>query len=149
MNNLQAPGIWQSFRTMAEVLGRPLSVLGEIFGQGVQDLHYGVTGQHKGFRVFDIHLGGGESRFIDFEELQSTLPALGLESVPVLYRGPHSQEEIERHRDGKDAISGTNVREGLVVTTIPERRDPMLGRVKLKAVSPDYLFRKGNQTEFN
>ena len=149
LDNLQAPAIWQGVRKMAQYMDRPLSVFGEIFGQGVQDLHYGHTGQEKGFRVFDIHIGGPDARFMDFQEMDTILANLGLAMVPVLYRGPHSQEALAEHRDGRDAISGTNVREGLVITTLPERQDPSLGRVKLKAVSPDYLFRKGNQTEFN
>ena len=149
LNNLQAPEIWQEVRKLAKYMDRPISVFGEIFGPGVQDLHYGHTSNNKGFRVFDIHIGSPDPHFMEFQDLEILMANLGLATVPVLYRGPHSQEALAQHRDGRDAISNSNVREGLVIATIPERRDPLLGRIKVKAVSPDYLFRKGNQTEFN
>ncbi len=136
LNNLQAPEIWREVRKLAKYMDQPLSVFGEIFGQGVQDLHYGHTGQEKGFRVFDIHIGGPDARFMEFPDLEIYLAKLGLAQVPLLYGGPHSQEALAQHRDSRDAISGTNVREGLVITTLPERQDPSLGRVKLKAEAP-------------
>ena len=104
----------------------------------------------KGFRVFDIYTGAHPTgRYLDFAELTAAVRQLGLETVPVLYQGPHSEAALLEHRDGRDSISGSHVREGVVITTLQETWDNGLGRVKLKAVSPEYMFRKGNQTEFN
>jgi len=138
-------------------LDRSVFILGEIFGPGVQDLTYGKTVQ---FRVFDIYLGNpGTGRFLDDAELDDACTKLGVARVPVLYRGPFSLEALEAHTRGKETVSGhaTHVREGVVVRPVMERvwggdrilgNLPLGGRIQLKSVSEDYLFRKGNVTEF-
>lgn len=138
-------------------LDRSVFILGEIFGPGVQDLAYGKTVQ---FRIFDIYLGTpGEGRFLNDSELDDACIQLGVSRVPVLYRGPFSLEVLEAHTTGKETVSGqsTHVREGVVVRPVMERvwdgdsilgSLPLGGRVQLKSVSEDYLFRKGNVTEF-
>jgi len=138
-------------------------VFGEIFGRGVQDLHYGQA--EAQFRVFDIALGRDEthpSEFISYHNMVKLLEnvdkafmakagePLGVQTVPKLYEGPFSVEVMEEYTDGKETISGdaSNVREGIVMRPMMERRDLELGRVNLKSVSGDYLTRKGNVTEF-
>jgi RNA ligase (TIGR02306 family) len=121
----------------------PIRIWGEVFGQGVQDLHYGQTG--VAVRIFDIKLG---NEFVSRENFQSLAKQLKLETVPVLYTGPYDLPALEAVRDGKDAISGTNVREGIVIRSLVEGRHPYHGRKIGKFVSPDYLLRKGNVTEF-
>ena len=50
-------------------------------------------------------------------------------------------------RDGKDTISGTHVREGIVIRSVVEGDNG--GQRKIgKFVSPDYILRK-NPTEYN
>ena len=122
------------------------SVLGETFGPGVQDLHYGSTVR---FRIFAACTGyRGDHRFFGADELRSLAADLGAEMVPVLYRGPFSWEALEEHTSGKTAMDARNIREGLVVTPVVERDDMRLGRVALKSVSEAYLLRKGG-TEFS
>ncbi|MFN3197738.1 MAG: RNA ligase (ATP) [Bradymonadia bacterium] len=141
-------------RVFAEALGLgPVFVLGELFGRGVQDLHYGAEGrteQVPGFRVFDIHVGRpGNGRFLEDAELDEACEVLGLPRVPVLYRGPFSAQAMDTHADGKETISGAgrHIREGIIMRTVPERRDDSLGRVQLKRVSAAYLLRNGG-TEY-
>ena len=141
-------------------------VLGEIFGCGVQDLHYGLANPE--FRVFDIFVGSGvdginTGAYVSYDTMNSLLDmanevyrvktgtSLGVKSVPELYRGPYSVEIMEQYTDGKETISGndSNVREGIVMKPTLERRDLELGRVILKSVSGDYLTRKGKVTEYN
>ena len=139
-------------------------VLGEIFGRGVQDLHYGQT--EPQYRVFDIAIGnynGGvtDVQFIEPHNMQTLLDnvdkfwvektgePLGVQTVPFLYDGPFSVEVMEEYTDGKDTISNSNVREGIVMRPVTERWDNELGRVILKSVSGDYLTRKGDATEYN
>lgn len=137
--------------------GRPVYVLGEVFGRGVQDLAYGAsTGQDDtlGFRVFDVFVGRAgspEGRYLDDTELSLFLEVLGLSRVPVLYRGPFSKEILETWTNGKETVSGKqmHIREGVVVRPAKERRHPEIGRTQLKSVSADYLLRKGDTTEFN
>lgn len=129
-------------------------VLGEVFGRGVQDLAYGASAgadETLGFRVFDIYRGvPGEGGYLGDEALDAAVAALGLERVPVVYRGPFSEAALEAHTSGPESVSGAgaHLREGVVVRPCVERRDPLYGRVQLKSVSADYLLRKGG-TEFN
>lgn len=143
-------------RAFADALaaGRPVFVLGEVFGAGVQDLSYGSrTDQDRslGFRVFDIYVGWfGQGEFLGDAALEAACAALDLPRVPVLYRGPFSREALHAHTDGRETVSGKalHVREGVVVRPQVERRHPELGRVQLKSVSEKYLLRKGG-TEYN
>lgn len=133
-------------RRMREVLGpaQPAFLLGEIFGKSIQDLHYGID--TRTFRVFDIKVG---DYFMGPSFLRSLCDKMGLETVPMLYEGPFDLDQIMKLRDGPATIGGGHVREGVVVRSTSERRDPKIGRVQLKFVSEAYLFRGGKTTEFN
>lgn len=130
-------------------------ILGEVFGQGVQDLHYGANAGSDdtlGFRVFDVYKGvPGRGRYLNDLELEGFCNALGLTRVPVLYRGPFTPQAVAVHTSGLETISGeeSHMREGIVIRPIAERRsDELGGRVILKSVSEDYKLRKGG-TEHN
>lgn len=134
--------------------GRPVFVLGEVFGAGVQDLSYGAKTDHDrtlGFRVFDIHVGWvGQGEYLSDAALEAACAALGLPRVPVLYRGPFGRAVMAEHTDGSESVSGQglHLREGVVVRPQLERYHPELGRVQLKSVSERYLLRAGG-TEYN
>lgn len=125
----------------------PNFILGETFGPGVQDLAYG---KEVGFRVFAAAYGyRGDQRYQNWPFVEGSLRAqFGFETVPVLYRGPFSVDEMMRHTDGQTTLGADHIREGIVVTPLVERYDPVIGRVSLKSVSADYLTRKGG-TEYN
>jgi RNA ligase (TIGR02306 family) len=141
-------------RALGERLGVRVDLFGEIFGRGVQDLHYGSD--KPTFRAFDIALGGvfvgnDPDSVVNKDML---FAELGVERVPVLYRGPWDEAMLTQHRDGKTTMGGTNIREGIVVTAVGDqgKRETVQGnrlRPTLKMVSPDYLTRKGETTEFN
>lgn len=125
----------------------PVTILGEIFGQGVQDLAYGQKAPT--FRMFDVYVGTpGQGHFLSWDELKAFSEMVGIPLVPVLYEGPYNEAELLAVRDGKDTISNSNVREGIVVKSATNRMHDEIGRVMLKMVSPDYLLRKGNVTEY-
>jgi len=135
-------GAWRSFY-----------ILGEVYGQGVQDLHYAANAGVGAppFRVFDIYLGEpNHGRFLNHDEMLLVCMHLGLDTVPMLYNGPFSKQVMLEHTDGRETVSGEeiNIREGLVVKPAFERKDPELGRVILKSVSEKYLLRK-KATEYN
>ena len=131
-------------RIRAAFPGEAVHVLGEVYGRGVQDLAYGLTG--RGFAVFDIKVG---CAFLGRDALDDAVRRLGLRRVPVLYRGPFSRDVLYQHTDGKTVIGdGAHIREGVVVTPVTERIADHFGRVILKSVSGDYLTRKGETTEF-
>ncbi len=137
-------------------VSEPLFVLGEIFGAGVQDLHYsespsGQARSSKHFRVFDVYRGvPGQGEYLGDEQLDAFCALHNFERVPVVWRGPFSKETLREHTTGRECVSGKalHMREGVVVRTVEERRDDEIGRVQLKSVSEDYLLRKGG-TEYN
>jgi RNA ligase (TIGR02306 family) len=123
-------------------------VLGEVFGQGVQDLAYGASAgsdESLGFRVFDVYVGApGTGRYLNDDEIDAFCATHELARVPVLYRGPFSREAMIAHTNGRETVSGTqaHIREGIVMRPTTERRHDALGRVQLKSVSEAYLLRK-------
>jgi RNA ligase (TIGR02306 family) len=133
------------FATEAE----PVFFLGETFGK-VQDLEYGIKG--LSFRAFAMVRGyRGNQRYEDNDAFEAILKTMGVARVPVVYRGPFSQEALMEHTRGKETVSGQalHIREGVVVTPVKERVDMGIGRVCLKSISEDYLLRKDkNATEF-
>lgn len=121
-------------------------------GLGVQDLKYGSTNTDAEARFFDIRFTpkDGEPTYVDSDPLSWFLSQMGLPRVPRLYTGPFDIETITEAASGRETLTGkeTHVREGAVVRPILERRHPSLGRVILKVISPDYLTRKGDATEY-
>ena len=143
---LRDTGVWRRVEEGAE---QPVHIMAEIFGRGVQDLHYGVA--PPTLRVFDVFIGTpATGSFLDHDAFRRITDAWGLERVPELATAPFSEELVAEHRDGPDTISGSHMREGIVIAPKREREDRRLprDRVKLKAVSPDYLLRRGKRTEY-
>lgn len=129
-------------------LGMKVDLFGEIFGRGVQDLHYGQS--TPVFRAFDIAING---TFLSTDEKEAMFARLGVERVPVLYRGPWDRDVLVALRDGKTTLGEQNVKEGIVVTAIGDqsKREFANHRLRpfLKMINPDYLTRKGeNVTEY-
>lgn len=132
------------------VPGLPFYVLGETYGRGVQDLHYGLQRPH--FRAFDIYVGKpGEGRYLWGAEFLTICRKANVETVPVLWHGALSANTIAELTDGKDNVTGSHIREGVVIRPLlDDRTIDGLGRVILKSVSEAYLLRKSDDaTEFN
>lgn len=106
--------------------------LGEVFGKGVQCFDYGKA--EPAFAVFEV-------RNQNMEVVHTTIPEDG--GVPVLYRGPYSDEVVERLRSGPTTFNAQHVREGCVVEPVVPRWCCEVGNMKLKAVNPDYLTKSG------
>lgn len=133
---------------------KPVYVLGEIVGQGVQDMNYGFS--KPTFRVFDIYHGYPEhGEYLSPADVASWCgwtnqreSEYGLESVPTIYDGPFGYDVVNELTQGKTETGGNHMREGVVIRPAEERWDPKLRRVMLKSVSEDYLLRKGG-TEYD
>ncbi len=132
---------------------RNVVLFGELYGSGVQDMAYGLAGGAKGFRAFDIAVDGV---YLGYDEKLEVLGRFGVETVPILYRGPFSWPVVEEHTYGPTTICPPDQagrfagREGCVVAPVVERYDPVLGgsgRVIFKSISADYLARKGGTDE--
>lgn len=121
----------------------------QIFGEtlGVQDLNYGLQNGELDFRIFDIAVNG---EYVDCNDLNEISNYLDIPQVPVLYQGSYDKQVIENVATGKEQFTGTeaHLREGGVLRPVTERRDDTIGRVILKVISPDYLTRKGDATEY-
>jgi RNA ligase (TIGR02306 family) len=145
---------------LADATNKPVFLFGEVFGltssdAGIQDLRY--TGERVDFRAFDMCVGNrGSEMFLTHEEFSLKCGEMNVPVVPVLYAGPYSKEVVLRHTDGSTTLpcigsSGvkmTHIREGVVVKSRYETRNPHYGRKIAKSVSDAYLFRKGEQSEF-
>jgi len=139
---------WQPFPLVKDLLDdlcgdkHDVIVFGEIFGQGVQDMDYGVDG--KAFRVFDISFDGN---YLDWVEVEDVCHRSNVPTVPLIYVGPFDQDIVEQLTYGASTFSGVKGafkgREGCVVTPLKEQYSPELGgRMILKSVSADYRNRK-------
>lgn len=141
------------FGEAADRQGVPIFIFGEVFGKtgsgaGVQDLTY--TDEVLDFRAFDIAVGNrGAERYLEWDHFSMACDKLKVKPVPMLYRGPYSKKVVLDHTDGNTTLSDKKqIREGVVVKSASEDRNPHFGRKIAKSVSNDYLLRK-NATEFN
>lgn len=153
---LEATGTFDKLRdlraSMEEDGGfdQPLFLLGEVYGPGIQtNFNYG---DKQVFRMFDVVAGfRGDQHYFSFDAKVFLANHIGVDMVPVLYRGPFSREVMYQHTDGMETVSGKqlHIREGVVVTPTEERYDMQIGRVILKSVSAAYLTRRDkNATEY-
>ena len=86
------------------------------------------------FFVFDI-LGPDGKWLEDDHEFRVQLMH---HSVPLLYKGNYYEHVVKELVDGQSKL-GKHIREGVVVTSIPERHVRGLGRAQLKIVSNTFL----------
>lgn len=153
-------GMLKHFGEVANVTGKPVFIMGEVFGcthtsgglKGVQDLTY--TGEVLDFRAFDISIGNrGQEAYLTWDQFEHACASIGVKTVPLLYRGPYDKRIVLEHTDGPTTLipgrgKAAHIREGVVVKSAIERRNPHFGRRIAKSVSDAYLFRKGETTEF-
>jgi tRNA-binding EMAP/Myf-like protein len=117
-------------------------IYGEIYGEGIQDLTYGIKGTD--FAVFDIKEDG---KYMDWSRVEDYCEMLELKTVPVLYQGDFSEAILDESTGGESMLSPGQIREGCVVKPVGEENNPQIGRKVLKSINPEYLLRK-NATEF-
>lgn len=128
-----------------------IALFAEVYGVGVQDLHYGANARkgEPGLAVFDLVLVNPATS-IWYSHPWFDLRDADLPYVPVLYEGPYDREIINGLVDGPEQVSGRelHIREGVVVKPVRQRYVPELGGPAiLKLVSEAYLTRKGG-TEY-
>jgi len=106
-------------------------IFGEVFGPGVQDLHYGQT--TPSFRCFDMSIAGN---YVPAGVVMALCKQYGIPHVPVLEIGPYSKDMLARHTDGRSQLCG-HMREGVVIKSMEETSPRQI----VKSVSVDYLSR--------
>ena len=121
----------------------PVWLVGEVFGNGIQDLKYGQEG--TSYRSFGVKIG---DKWIDYDDFLDIAYTFDIPTVPVLYRGKFSDDIVKKFTDGKTiAGKGCHIREGVVVCSTS--CDDEGTRKILKSVSEKYLLRKNSDaTEF-
>lgn len=140
---------YNEYPISGEVIG--YDIIGEIYGPGVQDLHYGL--KKPKYRAFSLrvhilndNLGelksfwAGDIKYKFFEDMT-------IDYVPVLYRGPFDLEKMKELRTGYSTDDPNQIREGIVITSSQDNN--ILEKDKMKFINPDYLTRKNkNATEY-
>jgi RNA ligase (TIGR02306 family) len=136
-------GVADLIRSVFNEGRRQVILFGEVYGR-VQSLRYGLPGEIA-FRAFDLLVDG---RYIDFDRFQSLCAQFGVQTVPVLYRGPFDLETVKKLAEGRSTLPGADhIREGVVARPVIERQDPKVGRVILKYIGDGYLFGDVPDTE--
>lgn len=119
---------------------------GEMYGQ-VKGFRYdcelvngAMNSKIRFFDVYDTKL----MRYKDYDTFVSIVTDVGLEVMPVLYRGVWtSKEEMYPYAEGLTTIGGKHIREGFVLRTVKERYEPKLNsRMQVKLVGEAYNLQK-------
>lgn len=146
-------GMLEVFGPSADYQGKPIFIIGEVFGKtpsgaDIQDLTY--TDEVLDFRAFDICVGNrGAEKYLDWAYFVKACDRLEVKPVPLLYRGPYSKQVVLEHTDGNTTLTDkAQIREGVVVKSATEERNPHFGRKIAKSVSEAYVLRNG-ATEYN
>lgn len=130
-----------------------VALFGEVFGAGVQDLHYGKSARNDetlGYVAFDLAANyGGQRTWIDADLFLLAANNLSIPTPPVLYSGPFNLEKLAEVASGLTVLGeGAHIREGIVIRPIREGYSDVLGGRKIaKLVSDDYVLRQGG-TEY-
>lgn len=123
--------LWKFVKTFnePELLGDGLIIYGEIYGHGIQkNYNYGL--EDILFAGFDVELNG---KYLPYHDEKNIFESLDLQRVEVLYMGPWSKEEQDKHVFN-NMIKGTKVpHEGVVVKSVTGDRQKV-GKV----INPDY-----------
>lgn len=94
------------------------------------------------FVVFDIW-DLKYKKFLDWDQVVEICNDLGVETAPILYRGPWQGIEWLKPMAEGQSVIGKCVREGVVVRSVPEGWHHKLGRKILKLKGHGYKLQKG------
>jgi RNA ligase (TIGR02306 family) len=123
---------------------RNVVLYGEVYGGSVQSLDYGIAkGKGVGFRAFGLRVSG---KFLNWDDFESLCKKYGVETVPVLWRGPFSMAKAKELADGKSTMAG-HIREGTVCYPVTERDNPKVGRAILKFIGTEYELSKHQEED--
>lgn len=123
------------------------TLYGEIYGDKIQDLTYGLSNGKIDVMFYDMKKG---DQYLDWPQFIAYCQVYGVPHVPVLWEGPYDPAALSVNTCGPTRVSGagSQLREGCVVKTLVEENDRHIGRKILKSINPDYLLRKDG-TEYH
>lgn len=124
-----------------------LAIYGEKYGH-VPKFVYDCTmvdgKRQREFRIFDIW-DIKNKKFLPWDKVVLISEQLGLETVPVLYRGAWKADRSLCELAEENSAIGNNIKEGWVMRSIPEGWHPKLGRKIIKYKSHAYKLLKGKE----
>lgn len=123
-----------------ESLGADVALQGEVLGPGIQGNRYG---RKKAELFFFNVLRLDTLELLPHAAMLALLEGLGLRAVPQLgtLELAHSVDELVALSAGHSALWPPCLREGIVLRTLVEERDPTLGRLSFKVINPQFLLR--------
>lgn len=143
-----SPDMWwevaEKYNFAEKLKNKPdIAIYGEVYGDGVQDLKYGLKGERK-FIAFDA-VDMKTKKFLNNDDFLTLCKELDIPTVPVLYEGPLPEfEKLEQMAEIKSSVvCPEQIGEGIVVKSKVESYSPKCGRLALKLVGQTYLLRKG------
>lgn len=139
---------WRAIQPYKDTLLQILEDGWQLYGEllGVQDLKYGCEKGNVGVRFFDLTKLG---IYQDYEEFRSFSETNSLPTVPELGTITYNYEELQKFSTGDTLVTGSHIREGVVIRPLTENFNSNVGRKILKFISDDYLVRDGKKTEYN
>lgn len=136
------------FDLLNRLRGTGLGIYGELYGN-VAGMRYDASNAEHGLRIFDV-MDLTTRRYLDVDDFLAAATMLKLPTVPVLYRGPWSND-LRAMVDGASTLAPAHTREGFVVRPVRERRAtqggtlaprPSFMRVVLKYCGERYLTKQ-------
>lgn len=125
----------------SKLQGHNIAIQGEIIGPGVQGNKYKLaTHELRVFNVFDID----RYEYFSYDELVAFLAEVGLTGVPLLgicILGEDTVDDLVVLAEAKSVINHNLQREGIVIRSKVEQRDPELGRLSFKVINPKFLLK--------
>ncbi len=123
-------------------LNQNIAIQVEIIGPKIQKNKYALAKpQLMVFNVFDIN----RYEFLSYEDFVSFTETLKLETVPILrddyVLGQDDVDSLVRMSEGKSVVNPKILREGIVIRSVVETRDPEIGRLSFKVINPLFLLK--------
>lgn len=131
-------------------------IYGEIYGDGIQKgYHYGCADGERNLRIFDVLaiIGWGPivQNFLSWDAVDWFAKEIGVETVPVVYKGKYVAALVKQWEQGPSAIGwvadeqaisvgpSQPHREGCVIKPWVEA-ECWLGRKMQRSINPEYLL---------
>lgn len=122
---------------LADIIPEDYIVYGEIYGQKIQELTYGI--KDIDVRIFDVKYKG---KYLNWAEVVEFCLYRNLPIVPVLAIENYNPETLKNYTKGNSKIAPNQIREGCVIKPLEEEYTHRVGRKILKSINPEYLVKK-------
>lgn len=122
--------------------GQNVALQAEIIGPKIQTNKYALTEPRlMVFNLFDIDAYA----YVDYEGFVAFVGKLGLETPPILRDdytlGEDDVDGLVQMSQGASVLNPKTPREGIVVRSVVEARDPEIGRLSFKVINPEFLLK--------